>query len=168
MDWEIEVITDNEEDHIPQNLLALVHGSVTPATQRFDCFGLRYPAVSPRSSIDAEVTSIVIRSTVQYRLEHSGYIVEIAIYRTWQGNSTREEPNFAGSVSLFHQDWDLQTESIENTTKERNWPWDLSNFFDNSGGGKTGLPNFISEVEAILICIRDAIKDVREDDKGDD
>jgi hypothetical protein len=110
-----------------------------------DPLGLNYVQVSPQAPYGITISGVVVRSVIQYMMEDSGYIVEIAIYRQWGGGNTHTEPKMAASVSMFHRDWDFEMESIEGTTKER--VWDVRNFFGND------LRRFLFHVNAIQSMI---------------
>jgi hypothetical protein len=87
---------------------------------------------------------------------NSGYVIEIAIYRTWYQN-TNSEPETDARVSMFHPQWDLDMESIENTTNQRIWDRGLNTFFDNGiEQDSNGFENFLAEVETIQGFLCDA------------
>jgi hypothetical protein len=116
-----------------------------------------YPGVSPLGSYNVEISSVVVRSVIQYMLQNSQYVVEIAIYRAWLGNEAEGEPKVSAGVTMFHQDWDLQMESIEeNTTDPRHWKSDLSSFFHIGNDGSGGLQGFLDEVGTIQGLLSDA------------
>jgi hypothetical protein len=116
-----------------------------------------YPGVCPLGSYDVEISSVVVRSVIQYMLQHSQYVVEIGIYREWLGSKTEGEPKVFAGVTMFHQDWDLQMESIEeNMTDQRHWKSDLSNFFHIGNDGSGGLQGFLDEVGTIQGFLSDA------------
>jgi hypothetical protein len=123
--------------------------------------------VSPRAPYGVDITSVVVRSVIQYKLDDSGYVVDIAIYRSWDGSNTLVEPAMATSVSMFHQAWDWEMESIENTTKERGWNKTLSHFFDN---GLTqegcGLQSLLAEIEVIQGFLSSAKKSTKSKKKS--
>jgi hypothetical protein len=134
---------------VPAALQKLIEESLPlKETERVDPLGLIYPAVSVHAPQDIIVDRVVVRSVAQYKAQDSGYVVEIAIYREWN-RSTRVEPAMASSVSMFHPNWDLEMESIENTTKERAWDRQLKNFFEPGTGRENGLEHFLLEVQNI-------------------
>lgn len=91
-------------------------------------------------------------------LVDSGHIIEIAIYRQWEGVATQGAPKMAAGVSLFHPLWDSEMASIEGSLRGRDWKPDLLNFFDNG----TGLRGLINEVETIQGYLLDARKEVQD------
>ena len=136
---------------MPAALQKLTEGSLPlKDTELIDPLGLTYPAVSVQVPKDTFIDRVVVRSVAQYQTQDSGFVVEVAIYRTWgQGQSTKAKPAMASSVSMFHPDWDLEMESIENTTKERSWDRRLRNFFEPGMGREDGLEHFLLEVQNI-------------------
>ncbi len=99
-----------------------------------------------------------MKSVVQYKVEESGYVIEIAIYRGWDGSNTRDEPTVQAAVSLFHPNWDTQMEAIEHTTRVRNFGPGLRNLFHNGTDDGEGIEDFLTEVETIQGFLADAIK----------
>lgn len=123
MDWAVEVITDNSIERWPDQLTSLIKTSVSTRTKaREDSLGLEYPAVTPTAPWGVYITKTVVRSVIQYKVRESGYIIEIAIYRTWEGEKTSDEPKMESSVSIYHPYWDDEMESIESkATEVRQW-----------------------------------------------
>ena len=98
---------------IPKAFQSLIETSITAkSATHTDALGLPYPypkvVLKTSQPPEFEVTSVVVRSVIQYMLEGSGYIVEIAIYREWTGRNTSLEPELKASVSMFHQEWNWQ------------------------------------------------------------
>ena len=134
---------------MPAALQKLIEASLPlKDTELVDALGLTYPAVSVYAPKDIDIDRVVVRSVAQYKTQDSGYVVEIAIYRRW-GRSMRADPVMESSVSMFHPNWDLEMESIENTTKERAWDCRLRNFFEPGSGRENGLEHFLLEVQNI-------------------
>lgn len=150
MDWAVEVITDNSIENWPEQLTSLIKGSVSTRTKvRKDKLGLEYPGVTPTAPFGVYVTKTVVRSVIQYKAKDSGYIVEIAIYRTWDGEKTSGEPEMASSVSLYHPYWDDEMESIESkATEVRQWDSSLSHFFVH-GFQVEGIPALRDEIAVV-------------------
>jgi hypothetical protein len=121
---------------------------------------LSYPGVAPRFTNGLDVRTVVVRSVYQYLLRDSGYIVEIAVYREWNGYNTTGEPKMLSSVSMFHPIWDDHMNSIENTSSEREWDPELNCFFvqDQSGG----IPKFMEDVVLIQALLSDAARASKE------
>jgi hypothetical protein len=146
LDFSLEIISDNSITNPAEALLSFVQESVSVKSAiRVDPLGLNYVQVSPQAPYGITVSGVVVRSVIQYMMEDSGYVVEIAIYRRWEDSNTRTEPKMAASVSMFHRDWDFEMESIEGTTKER--VWEVRNFFGND------IRKFLSHVNAIQSMI---------------
>jgi hypothetical protein len=146
---------------LPDQLLGLIDGSLSGnSKERKDCLGLSYPGVSPKVTYGLDVRTVVVRSVYQYLLRDSGYIVEIAVYREWNGYNTAGEPKMLSSVSMFHPCWDDQMGSIENTTRERNWDPKLKCFFGEDQSG--GIRKFIEDVVLIQGLLSDAARASKE------
>lgn len=157
-DWTLEIITDGSIADLPSTMLSLIEGSLSgKSKEREDCLGLSYPGVSPSTQYGLDVRNVVVRSVYQYMLKETGYIVEIAVYREWDGCNTAKEPKMLSSVSMFHPVWDGQMDSIEYTTKERDWDRQLRCFFegpDQNGG----IPKFMEDVILIQGLLTDAAR----------
>lgn len=155
-DWTLEVITDGSINDLPSSLLSLIDGSLSGnSKQRVDRLGFTYPGVSPKCVHGLDVRVVVVRSVYRYMLRDSGYIVDIAVYREWSGYNTTGEPRMLSSVSMFHPVWDNEMDSIENTTRERNWDPKLRCFFEgeNQSGG---IHKFMEDVAFIQGLLSDA------------
>jgi len=111
--------------------------------------------VSPGLPYDIKVNLVVLRSTIQYQLIESGSIVEITIYRTWNGRNTAAQPMIEASVSMFHQDWEWQLDGSETV---RNWDKHLTPLFSNSTPTRTGIQSFLEEVDQIQGYLSDSCK----------
>jgi hypothetical protein len=111
--------------------------------------------VSPGALWNIKIDSVVLRSTIQYKLVESGCIVEISIYRTWNGHDTKTEPVIETSVSMFHQDWEWQ---LAKTTDVRDWDDHLTPLFSNGTTDKTGIAVFFEEVGEIQSDLSDACR----------
>jgi len=172
LDWSLEVITDNSVADVPDALIKLVEKSVTTRTATtIDTLGEEYPAVRlgpvpPGLS----VTGVVMRSVVQYKMKDSDYIVEISIYRSWQGKYTTLPPKMAASVCMFRKSWDMAMESIEKTVKTRKWDKNLENFIGvkpplegKTPSQKSGLEDFVDEVQTIQGLLADVLTKTKKD-----
>lgn len=110
-----------------------------------------------------EVTSIVVRSVISYKMRDSGYVVEIAIYREWKAGSTNGIPEMNSGVSMYHPAWDYETENIERQDREREWDGKLSQFFDNGSThescGIGALRNEIAVVQDLLSAAQQTVDD---------
>ena len=156
-DWQLKVVSDNSRETIPEDIYSIIAESVTAKSRGLrDELGLEYPEIRPKNCYGVEIISTVLRSVIQYMLIDSGYIVEIAIYRIWQGSNTKVAPRMAAGVSMFHRSWDTEMASIEGSVGERGWTKDLVNFFD----GERGLKGFIDEVDNIQGHLIDANNEV--------
>ena len=122
-----------------------------------DPIGLPYPAFSLRAPVGFAVKKVVMRSVFQYQWIQTANVVEVAIYREWYGFDTRPEPKMQASISMFNPDWDTEMGSIENTTFERQWDEQLSNFFGKKEAGKrSGLKGFMIEIREVQRLLSDA------------
>jgi hypothetical protein len=133
----------------------LIEGSISKH-HRVDSLPIRYPQVhpDPRYNPELQITKLVMRSVIQYALQNSGFVVELSFYRTWYGPDTKPEPQIAASISVFHPQWDMEMESMENSTAGRNWKRGLNNFFEN------GFEAFLSEVQEIQQLVSIAANEI--------
>jgi hypothetical protein len=127
---------------------------------RSDALALPYPDIRPQYAPALRITKVAVRSVIQFALQSSGFLIEIALHRTWPGPDTKWEPAVNATVSMFHPQWDLDTLSIENTTDERGWDPQLNNFFCNGAEEEgNGFENFLADVQTIQGFLSDATKD---------
>jgi hypothetical protein len=151
IDFKLDVKTDEEVVSIPSEIYQFIKGSISAKSDvREDELGLEYPQVKPHATSQIRIDKVVVRSDIRYKLQDSGYIVEIAIFRSWAGTtSTRGEPVIEASVSMFHPLWDEWMESIENTSRFRDFGGsDLNNLFPSSPDW-TGMEMFFRETTAV-------------------
>jgi hypothetical protein len=141
----------------------LMQSSLTgKSVERLDSLGLPYPGVSPKIPSGCVVGSVVLRSVFQYMWTSSGNVIEVSIYRVWDGCNTSSEPKINASLSAFNPRWDLEMASVENTTSIRDWDRQLKNFFGEGGekrheeGGNRGLARLLDEIEIIQGFLKDA------------
>jgi hypothetical protein len=65
---------------------------------------------------------------------------------------------------MFHPQWDLDMDSIENTTNERIWDRGLHTFFDNGiDQDSNGFENFLAEVKTIQGFLCDAANEAQKE-----
>ncbi len=83
--------------------------------------------------------------------------MEITLNRTWDRTDTSTEPSMTANVAMFHPQWDLEMESIEQSTDGRNWKRGLSTFFEN------GFENFLAAVQTIQGFLSNAAIEAEED-----
>ncbi|PVH83109.1 hypothetical protein DL98DRAFT_617514 [Cadophora sp. DSE1049] len=165
LDWQLEVITDSERIEVPSPLYDLIKKSISVDSKVLkDCHGLEYPELKtapekpPQYKRDFKITSVVVRSVIQYKLIDSGFFVEVSIFREWLGDRMRGEPTMKTSVSMFHPEWDTQMESIEHTTRVRDFGPGLIHLFN---GQAAWLVPFLDEVaftQGLLVDVAKAIK----------
>lgn len=141
---------------LPSDLRDLIKDSVPSKTElRKDVFGLDFPNVAPMSpSSSITITSVWVRSVVQYRKKDSGYVVEIAIYRKWETEKTTGDPKIFCSISMFHPDWDEETRDMFTKLGKRDWRDDLENFFKPGVQQPSGFHYFLNEIRTMqgFIC----------------
>lgn len=156
----MEVISDNT---IPENgwpreletkirkLENMIRNSVTTRTaQLIDPLGLPYPAIRPIPPAPVKIDSVVLRSSIQYKTRDSGYIVDISIYRSWEGGDLTGIPEMKSGMSFYHPSWESATENIEKSSFDRGWDSSLSHFFDNGFTPESrGIKTFRTEVEIV-------------------
>ncbi|KAK0122771.1 hypothetical protein ONS96_009806 [Cadophora gregata f. sp. sojae] len=165
LDWQLEVITDSEQLVVPSQLEDLIKKSISVKSRVFrDRHGLEYPELrtAPEEPYefnrDFRITSIVVRGVIQYKLMDSGFFVEASIFREWIGDRMKGEPTMKTSVSMFHPGWDTQMESIEGTTRVRDFGPGLIHLFN---GRAAWLVPFLDEVaftQGLLVDVVKAIK----------
>jgi len=147
-DWTVEIIQDSEIKDIRGALRSYIAASLDSRSEELvDPSGLPYPAVGLRAPTGFTVERVVMRSVFQYMWVNTSNIIEVAIYREWEGCNTKREPMMQASVSMFNPDWDSEMESVEHHTEPRNWHPQLHNFF---GTGLQGLIHEIREVQDLL------------------
>ncbi|KHJ33093.1 hypothetical protein EV44_g0984 [Erysiphe necator] len=152
LDWKLELIADNKDKvlSLPPELRTLIKDSI-PVNNRFriDALGMQYPDIAPSPSHLVFISSVIVRSIIQYRMKSSGFIIEIAIYREWIGAITKGEPEIFCSISMFHPCWDDETQDLSNKTYGRAWKNDLSNFFIESDQHTTGLEYLLAQIRTV-------------------
>ncbi|KAI1008014.1 hypothetical protein K3495_g227 [Podosphaera aphanis] len=159
LDWKLELIADNKDKvaTLPLELRNLIQDSVPTQTKlREDSLGLQFPDVTPKSSHCVFISTVCVRSVVQYRMKDSGYIVEIVIYREWMAPTTKGKPIISCSVSMFHPDWDDQTQDLSSKSYGREWKNDLSDFFKAHTDCDDGFEYFLTQVRTIQKYIVEA------------
>ncbi|CCU81938.1 hypothetical protein BGHDH14_bghG005606000001001 [Blumeria hordei DH14] len=170
LDWKLELIADNKDRvvDLPSDLRDLIKDSVPGKTElRRDVLGLDFPNVAPRSpSSSITITSVWVRSVVQYRKKDSGYIVEIAIYRKWETNKTTGDPMIFCSISMFHPDWDEETRDIFTTLGKRDWRDNLENFFKPGMQQPSGFHYFLNEIRTMQGFIYQLNNELSEQHEG--
>ncbi|KAG9248740.1 hypothetical protein BJ878DRAFT_538079 [Calycina marina] len=179
-DWTFEIIEDDTFPQTPSSLISLIKGCVTDMTQdRKDSIGLGYPAIDFKGkevSLDVPVSSLVMKSVYEYIFAESQYIIEVAVYRSWDvttkivhpvRNKTskfegtriwdykRTEPEVQTSVSMYHSVWDWETASIEHETSERGWDKELKCFFREKYQ-VGGMKRFMEEIAFVQTMLVDA------------
>ncbi|KAG4433903.1 hypothetical protein IFR05_010600 [Cadophora sp. M221] len=161
LDWQLEVITDSEQFEVPSPLYALIKESISvKSNTRKDCHGLEYPEVTPSRYNQSEfsIQSVVVRSVIQYKFFDSGFFVELAIFREWLGANTMAEPTMKASVSMFHPEWDIHMESIEDTTRIRDFGPGLVNLFNNQTEWLLPFLDEVAFTQGLLGDVTRAIK----------
>ncbi|KAL5315570.1 hypothetical protein ACEPPN_016438 [Leptodophora sp. 'Broadleaf-Isolate-01'] len=161
LDWQLEVITDSEQFEVPSPLYALIKESISVKSKvRKDCHGLEYPEITPSRNSQSEfsIQSIVVRSVIQYKFLDSGFFVELAIFREWLGANTMGEPTMKASVSMFHPEWDTHMESIEHTTRIRDFGTGLTNLFNYQTDWLIPFFDEVAFTQGLLVDVARAIK----------
>lgn len=173
IDWDLEIITDNEIK-VPESLEYLAQTSVTTRTPVCtDALGLSYPDVNPRARLGVEITGFLVKTTFEYALPDSGYVLELAVYRKWLERG--EEPEITAGFSMYHRHWDDNMQKLPRTSK-RDWDDPLKEFFGrcsakNEVPGDEGVKIFLAEVERIQGLMADAVfeaKGYRKDTEATD
>lgn len=160
LDVKVDVRTDEEISSIPAQIYRLIKKSVSATSAvRVDELGLEYPQVNAK--LAWYIDNVVVKSVIQYKMKDSGYIVEIAIYRTWNGSATAVEPVVEASVSMFHPEWEFAMESIERTTRVRDFGGPgLKHLFPDSEPVSpvmtTGMELFFEEIMAVQALLVEA------------
>jgi len=99
-----------------------------------------------------------MRSVIHYALQSTGFVIEIAFYRTWYGPDTRDEPELVAGIAMYHPQWDMEMESIENSTQGRKWKKGLSNFFEG------GFDEFLNELRGIQELLSTTVHEVEQEE----
>jgi len=151
------VISDNTlpEKDCASSLETMLRKSVTEKSPQItDVLGLDYIAVQPIAPPSYTIHRIVVRSVYQFKFSSSGYIVEVAVYREWEGHNTQSTPKLAAGVSLYHPAWEPALEDISKLPDSREWASDatLAPFYNN------GIDTESCGIEAF----REAIENVQE------
>ncbi|KAH7323734.1 hypothetical protein BKA65DRAFT_481536 [Rhexocercosporidium sp. MPI-PUGE-AT-0058] len=161
LDWQLEVITDSEQFEVPSPLYALIKESISVKSKvRKDCHGLEYPEVTPSkyNKSDFRIETVVVRSVIQYKFLDSDFFVELAIFREWDGANTTGEPIMKASVSMFHPEWDTHMESIEHTTRIRDFGPGLANLFNYQTEWLVPFLDEIAFTQGLLVDVARALK----------
>ena len=129
----------------------LARGAVSSKTPtHIDALGIPYPRFSPETTLGTQITGLAVRSAMQYKVESSDYTVEIDITRTWEGAKTSAAPSMAAGVSLYHNEWDIEMDSIERGRRQRLWDANLSQLLNNGSTIETkGFQALLNEIEII-------------------
>lgn len=101
--------------------------------ERTDKYGFKYPRITPRGQPGLRVEKVTLSSIYRFKTSTGGYCLEFTINREWEGLKTIPEPKVSAGVTMFHDQWDSDMNSNENTTADRGWAKDMSNFFPNGG-----------------------------------
>ena len=160
-DWTVEIIQDGEIKDIPHALRSYIASSLDSKAEEFvDQLQLPYPAIALKNPTGFTVQSVIMRSVFQYMWTQTSNVIEVAIYREWDGYNTKREPAVQASVSMFNPDWDSEMESVENHTEGRNWDHQLHNFFGKEGVSHktTGLSGLIHEIREVQGLLSEAAK----------
>ena len=161
VDWTVEIIQDGEIKEIPGALRSYIAASLDSKSEELvDPLQLPYPAIALRAPTKFMVQSVIMRSIFQYMWVNTSNIIEIAIYREWDGCNTKRAPAMQASVSMFNPDWDSEMESVENHMEGRNWDYQLHNFFGKDGVShkNTGLSGLIHEIRDVQGLLSEAAK----------
>jgi len=146
---------------------SLIESSVDgKTTLRKDPIGLSFPVIEPKISKftnedDGHIfKEVVLRSVYSYQFGTSGYIVEIAVYRTWRKSLAKgslsweklmstTEPRIESSISMYNRMWDWTTTEAWDKTRSRNWDPQLRCFFGEEEVGD-GIPKFLETTKFFL------------------
>ena len=166
IDWDLEVISDNEvpAQEVPQQLDFMIKKSVNTRTAiRYDSLDLPYPDVKPVLGSGMKITAVVIKSVIQYAVIENDYVVEIAVYRRFLGPEM--EPEMSVGVSMYQKLWDSdEMRSLHGPNETRSWEDPLKAFFGHGFAkgevidGSKGVEKFLAEVETIQGFLVDAVK----------
>lgn len=144
----LEITTEDVMSQPSKNFQSLVEGSIcgtsTFATEKSS---LIYPAIRllvPRGIV---VEKVLVRSALQYKLQNTSYIAEVAVYHGWNHGDTTEKPLTNCGVSLYHKDWDLLMTPDEGIEGLRGL--DMRSLFPDESGADDGISNFLAHVQTL-------------------
>ncbi|KAJ8061314.1 hypothetical protein OCU04_010377 [Sclerotinia nivalis] len=155
VDWTLEIISETAGTMLDSSFQDLVQSCLQPFVrtglntqgleEREDQYGFEYPRITPHDQPGLRVDKVTLQSVYRFKTRSGGYCLEFTINRDWDGLRTIPEPNVSAGITMFHDQWDIDMESNEHTTADREWKKDMSNFFPD-GGFKV----FIEQLDYLL------------------
>ncbi|KAI1495499.1 hypothetical protein F5X99DRAFT_422874 [Biscogniauxia marginata] len=167
LDWKLEAICEDQDEKKFQS----VHHYFQSATIQME--GLQsdfdaYPKISlARHHVLASYfKTVAIKSAYRFSWKATGYTVEIAINRRWNGIrelADRREPSIDFSLSIYGESWDEDIRLANEETVGNIWGGDLEFLFRDEGNGEVlGLPDRVRKFLGIVRDIRDAFEGIED------
>lgn len=143
-DWSLEIISDDALPAVPRAYQHLVNKSLSgDSTEVVDKFGFVYPGgiVLP-TILGIAVEDVHMRSTSQFRIHGTPYIVEIAIDRKM--SQTRSlDSNGHCEITLYCAEWDLPLGPNGELSSR------MEELFPPGKGSKDGVERFLAAVRSV-------------------
>lgn len=144
----LEITTEDVMSQPSKIFQGLVEGSIygtsTFATEKSS---LIYPAVRLLIPQGIIVEKVLVRSALQYKLQNTSYIAEVAVYHGWNGADTKQEPLTNCGISLYHKDWDLLMTPDEGIEGLRGL--NMRSLFPDESGADDGISSFLAHVQTL-------------------
>lgn len=154
LDWCLEIIAGTQVP-LSAELMEKVKKTVnTLEPVQYDELGFPFPNINPIARIGIMVTKLLIKTTFEYALVDSGYIVEISVYRE-RVNFLKQDVDISVGFSIYHPDWDVSMKELHSTSDTRPWDNPLKEFFNHNPS--QGVDTFFCIVEKVQGLLADAI-----------
>jgi hypothetical protein len=128
-----------------QNLVVgSISGTSTFTTEKRS---LIYPAIRLLVSEGIVVHKVLVRSALQYKIQHTSYITEVAVFHGWNSRDTKQEPLTNCGITLYHKDWDLLMTPDEGIEGPRGL--DMGSLFPDESGTDNGFSSFLAHVQTL-------------------
>ena len=102
------------------------------------------------------VQIILGKSTSSFNMNHSSYNLDVSVYKRWD-LKTREPMQVGAGVELYGEDWNYMMTNENLAGKPRDWPEDLSGFFQKDlRSEKDGLTDFLDYVLKVQHWLKEA------------
>ena len=102
------------------------------------------------------VQEILGKSISSFNMNNSTYNLDVSIYKRWDLKN-REPMQVGAGVELYGEDWNYLMAEEDLAGKPRNWPEDLSGFFQQDPRSpKDGLTDFFDYVLKVQHWLKEA------------
>jgi len=144
----LEITTEEVMSQTPKVFQKLVEGSISgTSTFATENSRLIYPAVRLLVPEGVVVDKVLVRSALQYKLQNTSYIAEVAVYHGWDSSNTKQVPVTNCGISLYHKDWDLLMAPDEGI--EGSKALDMRSLFPDESGADDGISSFLTHVQTL-------------------